>query len=363
MNKVKFIPAILSLVVIASCSKKDKTEDPDLLLPEITSGTFESTPTKLSDIIGDHTLIPLETTDESIIGGRSNKVIKKDGYIFVQSINDVIMFDKTGHFVGKLSKIGRGPEEYESLLDFDIDDSSGEIWVSSLKKIVKYKYPSLEFSGSIPLSFFANKFKCFGNGSFIAMTPDDKVFNVCSADGKVIQSYLDKDQANSGQTTVQFVNHGEEIVSQISDTNSAVCYDLKTGKMTIKEIFSPDKDQTVTIDVNREYFDRYGYMDFSTKVMEKYVGLIGFRTCNDQSLLALRYPGIENSIIAGNGSSVKEYTVRPKDKSMVIDDITNNDDTSFLLSFTSCESCDSFIFLVSNDDDSNPSILEVNNLK
>ncbi|MBO5445421.1 MAG: 6-bladed beta-propeller [Muribaculaceae bacterium] len=361
--RFKTILAILCLAVLASCGNKEKSDDSDILLPEISLGTFEETTAKLSDIIGDHDMIPLETTDESLIGGRSNKVIKKDGYIFVQSINDVVMFDNTGHFVGKLSRIGRGPEEYESLLDFDIDASSDEIWVSSLKGIVKYKYPSLEFRGNIPLSFYANKFKCLSDGSFIAMTPDDKVFNVFSVDGKVTQSFFDKDLANSGQATVQFVEAGKQIASIIADTNTAVCYDPETGLFSMKEILSPGKEPAVTMDINREYFDKYGYMDFPSKVMEKYAGLIGFRTNGRQTIVALRYPGIYNSIIVDNGKSVKEYKVRPKEKSMINDNITGNEDTSFLLTFTACESDDSFLFLVNTDDESNPSILEVRKLK
>lgn len=195
------------------------------------------------------------------------------------------------------------------------------------------------------------------------MTPDDKVFNVFSVDGKVTQSFFDKDLANSGQATVQFVEAGKQIASIIADTNTAVCYDPETGMFSMKEILSPGKEPAVTMDINREYFDKYGYMDFPSKVMEKYAGLIGFRTNGRQTIVALRYPGIYNSIIVDNGKSVKEYKVRPKEKSMINDDITGNEDTSFLLTFTACESDDSFLFLVNTDDESNPSILEVRKLK
>lgn len=361
--KIKVITAILCLAALASCGNKEKADRSDVLFPEIRLGDFQESTVTLSEVIGDHKLIRLETTDESIIGGRSNKVIKKDGYIFVRSINEVVMFDTSGHFIGKLSRIGRGPEEYESILDFDIVDSSDEIWISSIKGISKYRYPSLEFSGSIPLSFFANGFKCLGDGNFIAMTPDDKVFSICSEEGKVIQSFFDKDLANSGETTVQFVKAGKKIVSPISDTNSAVCYEPETGMFSIRQILSPGNEPIVTMEVNREYFDKYGYMDFSSKIMEKYAGLIGFRTHGSQTLVSVRYPGNENSLIVDNGRSVKEYMVRPKEKSVIKDDITGCDDASFLLKFNSCESEDSFLFLVNSDDDSNPSILEVRKLK
>ncbi|MDE5998352.1 MAG: 6-bladed beta-propeller, partial [Muribaculaceae bacterium] len=181
---------IMAFTVIAiagmasSCSKQGKDADPNVLLPEITLGNYVEAKTPLSEIIGDYRLIPLETTDESLIGGRTNKIIKKDGHIFVRSNNEVLMFSESGNFQDKLSRVGGGPEEYESIFDYDIVPEYEEIWVSSNRGIVRYKYPSMEFSGIIPLKFFANSFKYLDNDTFIAYTPEDIVYKVVSMDGK-----------------------------------------------------------------------------------------------------------------------------------------------------------------------------------
>ena len=56
--KLRTIPAILCLAIMASCGNKEKSVDSDILFPEISLGDFGETTAKLSDIIGDHLRIP-----------------------------------------------------------------------------------------------------------------------------------------------------------------------------------------------------------------------------------------------------------------------------------------------------------------
>ncbi len=358
----KAIPLLISLSVIVSCEKKEKGND--VLFPDVTLDGIVRSDTPLTTLFEGYSLIPLETTDESLIGGRSNKVIKNNGHIFVRSMNEIIIFDESGNFKSKLSKVGNGPGEYGEILDFDVVTQYNEIWVSSLKKIVRYKLPSLEHCGNIKLDFYAKKIKYIGNDTFIALTPDDKVFNICTIDGKVLESYLDKDLANNGVTTVQFVRIGNEIVSHLATSNAAVCYDLETKTFSVKNLISPKNDKIETTGIRKQYFNQYGYMDFGKKLIEDYAGIISFRKIDDSELMSVRYPGPECSIIIRDGSESKQYKIYPTDKSMVENDLTDSGDTSFMLSFGDSESDDSFIFMVPNENpDLNPSLLEVKNLK
>ncbi len=82
----------------------------------------------------------------------------------------------------------------------------------------------------------------------------------------------------------------------------------------------------------------------------------------------MHYPGDEQmekgTIIVDNGSIVKEYVVWPEDKSVIENDICDIADDSYIVTFGACDSDDSFIFILQNDDDdANPTLLEAKKLK
>lgn len=359
-NKIYLLVCLFGIV---SCTGK-KAKDSNVLFPEIGLDGFVKAEIPVTDLFEDYSLIPLETTDSCLIGGWTNKIIKKCGHIFVQSINEVLMYDYTGHFEGKLSRVGSGPQEYGEIYDFDIVPKYNEIWASYRKTIYCYKLPTMEYNGTIPLSFYANKIKYIDDDTFIALTPDDKVFNICSIDGKVLESYLDKDLANSAEQTVQFVKIDDNIVSQLFNANSVACYDVETRSFSMKDILSPGKGKFITREINRKYYDQYGYFDFGKKAMEDYASIIGFRKIGDTALMSVRYPGPENSIIISDGEESKQYKVYPEDVCVVTNDITGSGDISFMLSFCNSESDDSFLFMIPNENpDMNPSLLEVKEFK
>ena len=66
--------------------------------------------------------IPLETTDECLIGAASKTMIKNDKiYVCDYSrANALFVFDMTGKFLFKIARMGQGPGEYIRITDFDI---------------------------------------------------------------------------------------------------------------------------------------------------------------------------------------------------------------------------------------------------
>lgn len=364
MKKYTYFQGILVFMVFMfGCTAKEQ-DNQSMLFPEIEINKFYTDLTNITDILKDYHVITLDSADDSLIGGRFNKIVKRNSFFYVCSMNEILIFDEKGKFKDKLSNIGNGPNEYEEILDFDIVSQYDEIWVSSAKEIVRYKIPTLEFCGKIKLDFYAKKFKYLGDDKFIALTPDEKVFNICSIDGNVLDSYLDKDLANSGELIVQFINLDDNIVSQLFNTNSAVCYNVEDGSFSIKDIISPNNNRVITTDINKHYYSQFGYLEFSKEVMEDYTGIIGFRKLNGQTIMSLRYPGPELAVIIDSGNNINEYIVRPSEKSLLVDNMFDGQDPSFLMTFAANDSDDSFLFVVPNDDpDLNPYILEVKEFK
>ena len=66
---------------------------------------------KLSDLIDSCWLVPLETTNESVLGNSYWYIFITNDYIIVDDNNGIFLFAADGKFINKIIKIGRGPQE------------------------------------------------------------------------------------------------------------------------------------------------------------------------------------------------------------------------------------------------------------
>jgi hypothetical protein len=83
-------------------------------LPELTS-------VKLSQIgATEINYIPLQTTQQSVISEIRDIIFAKD-YLITQNFAEINMFRYDGSFVMKIGKIGRGPNEFTTAHDIDIN--------------------------------------------------------------------------------------------------------------------------------------------------------------------------------------------------------------------------------------------------
>ena len=77
-------------------------------------------------LLGEKVIIPLETTEESIIGEINKLEIVHDTlYILDEDQNMIFLFDKTGKYITRIDDVGRGPQEYLGIADFHIDETEG----------------------------------------------------------------------------------------------------------------------------------------------------------------------------------------------------------------------------------------------
>lgn len=80
---------------------------------------------KLSELFSNCDIVPLETTDSSLIGLVIDRVECYKDRIYVlnqlQSHKNILCFDSLGHFLFSIDRIGRAPDEYTFLGDFFID--------------------------------------------------------------------------------------------------------------------------------------------------------------------------------------------------------------------------------------------------
>ncbi|MGY6560157.1 MAG: 6-bladed beta-propeller, partial [Nitritalea sp.] len=108
--------------------------------------SFTVTPEKVSE----HFVVPLETTDASLIG-KLDKAIRHEDKIFVLDSDlakTVFCFDLDGKFLFKLGRLGKGPGEYRELRDIVLYPSTNEIGVLDGDKIIWYNTGDGSFTGA-----------------------------------------------------------------------------------------------------------------------------------------------------------------------------------------------------------------------
>ena len=130
--KLKNTLFTLLVCIFASCGGgSQKTSD------EMTISMKTNVP--VEELVKDATLIPLETTDDCLLGDLE-KIYESDGRLYILDMNrtTVFVFDISGKFLYKIERRGQGPEEYLEVSDFDVMD--GVIYVLSRvnKRILAY---------------------------------------------------------------------------------------------------------------------------------------------------------------------------------------------------------------------------------
>jgi len=110
------------IIIIFSCSNR-KFNDSSTVGYAITID-LESVE-RVSLKIGNIRFVPLETTDDCLIGV-ADKVLIRNNRIYIADFSRAMalfVFDMNGKFLFKISRRGQGPGEYISINDFDIQDN------------------------------------------------------------------------------------------------------------------------------------------------------------------------------------------------------------------------------------------------
>ena len=114
MKKTIFI-GVLALA-LGACSKQVK-ENSNVIQVDIENVQ----PMNLADFVESIQLVPLETTDKSLIK-RIERMVIRDGKVYIQNdVQDVLVFDENGKFLlSTAQRRGQGPEDYFMIMSMDV---------------------------------------------------------------------------------------------------------------------------------------------------------------------------------------------------------------------------------------------------
>jgi len=93
----------------------------------------------LSTVASGIEYIPLETSDESLVGTIGHQVFLDNGLIYIKDNTGLIkIFDLKGNFVRKIDRVGRGPQEYLQSSILSLSPSNGNILLTGNGEIKEY---------------------------------------------------------------------------------------------------------------------------------------------------------------------------------------------------------------------------------
>lgn len=100
---------------LAACSESAPEEE--VLFANVAD---ESGVVKLSEVLFSHALVPLETTEESLVGEVMKIVKENEMYYLACDWKNILMFDGDGKYRSQIDRVGPGPGEYRHVVDFDV---------------------------------------------------------------------------------------------------------------------------------------------------------------------------------------------------------------------------------------------------
>ncbi len=131
---LKLFISILSPIIFFSC-QNNKKQIISRGAEFVSSYNKELNTTEIFDTLS-FIYIPLETNRNCLIG-EINKVIIDDSLIFVmdnQFANSLYVFDINGRFISQIGNQGKGNNEYNRIIDFDINPIDNEIIIYDLNR-------------------------------------------------------------------------------------------------------------------------------------------------------------------------------------------------------------------------------------
>jgi hypothetical protein len=207
----------------------------------------------LSSILRNFEIIRLETVNEFLIGRRINKIRKKHHQYFISCDNKaLVQFDERGRFLRKIQKIGPGPGEYTSLMDFDVL-SNGDIIIQDVRKLVFYSGAG-EFIKAIPLSFACFNFKIINDEHFlICASGEEYSIYLINGNGDILSKQIERNNLPVlGKMVAFFVSGSTHILYQQDISNDFLSFNTKTGEFSPIHLLC-NKDNCLSIQTANKY--------------------------------------------------------------------------------------------------------------
>lgn len=214
------------LPVLAACAGGGESRGEGAIFPDPVPVEGQ---VRLSSILSRYRLIPLQTSDSSLVGAVV-KVVKNDGRYYVSDRSDQLsVFDAQGRFLGRIAGRGAGPGEYGRLLDFDVDDR--QVVILDYQRLHFYSLDG-EYEKTVHMADNGTYVRLLSGGR-ILLASDSPQGVVCllERNGEDGRYFVERGQRHHFRKGFAFVQAGAEVLFQDGVcTNDVWCFGGKEVK-------------------------------------------------------------------------------------------------------------------------------------
>lgn len=258
----------------------------------------------LDDLFSEYKYIALETNDSVLIKDLDfvYRITTTSQAIYVGNDNEILLFDREGHFVRKIKRQGEGPEEYRSILNFTVHPNG---YISLLEgingenRIITYnsdgafinrsKYQGLKIWDIAMLDDSLMFLRTFGGNIWGKWDENPERYNIYVANWRtknILNAYYPVKPSRVIHLYKSYFSHYNENIL-LSMYRSTEVYELMKDscqlryKIDMDGLGSPEgfwTQQKNTIEIDQEYAAK-GYIDHIPFFMES------------EELLLFRYEG------------------------------------------------------------------------
>lgn len=135
-----YINLVIACLLFFSCNSNMQKATNNTI--NLSDKVTEATQLPLSDAVQKVDIVPLETTDESLINDLTFVEIS-DKFIFIYQLknSEILRFARDGKFLNKIGKKGQGPGEYTYIDGLQIDESKSEVYaITTANGVLVYDF-------------------------------------------------------------------------------------------------------------------------------------------------------------------------------------------------------------------------------
>lgn len=271
MNRISLF-YFMCIILLIGCNK---SETQNKCIIETQATPIHTNSIKLSDLFQVKNIVPLETTDKSLIG-KIDKLLKTNNRFFIQSSGTrILSFDNKGKYLNDIGCLGSGPQEYPVLYDFDADNQY--VYILTKGRILVYKYQA-NLVKEIPISVNATALKIIDDGFLLYTLGDKYVFHLINSEGKLIDKYMNKNQALRLTKAIPFRNYKNSYLSTLGRSNEVMVYDIQ--EQTFSTVNLTNLPDALTLKKENEVKESSGMK--SNKLKSQGVIFDGMNATKDQ---------------------------------------------------------------------------------
>lgn len=306
---------------------------------------IDSSQINLSSRIKTESIIPLETTPQSLISD-VDKLCTYKNYIMIldrRGAKAVMVFDKKGKFIRKIGKLGKRPGQYIMIDDFSIDKENALVYTLVNQNRINVYDLSGNFRETFKLKgFFGSRMEYLTRAKKLYFTCEDlKGDNlvITNLKGEIIKSYFpNNDRGEKGDhiriqvhsfansdTALLYRRYLDDNVYSTTDVDLAVKYKidfgdkgLTTSKLNEFMKLSDDSIKRALIPYKRDvkYFTEN---DKFIEILFFYnkTAYIGFYDKATHTSTSIPYKKITDDILYQKGTNISEFVIDGKFASIV----------------------------------------------